>query len=203
MSHEGESGGAGGLENIEEFKNKSEDDIILQYIHKKFRINDVLQQRIWVRAERGEDSGGVIRTVKIKNSRDPTVLAPSWESSGGAECVPRRKSVIVRRDEARTELQIQTDEMMISLNVEQLENLFTQEEDNFFQLSLANFSRNWRAISQGREVMTEYCAFCRNPQPLSQRFMTLLTGQLRYVLLLSSSNQSQLPLITERSCSPS
>ena len=172
MISEGESGGAGGWENIEEFNNKSEDEIILKYIHKKFRVNDVLQQR-------KEDSGGVIRTVKIKNSRDPPVIAPPWDSSGGPECGPARKSVIVRRDEARTELEIQTDQMMISLNVEQLENLFTQEEDNFFQLSLANFCRNWQAISQGSEVMTIYCAFCQNPKPLSARFMKLLIGQLR------------------------
>ena len=194
LSREGESGGAGGLENIEEFNNKSEDEIILQYIHKKFRVNDVLQQRPRARAEKGEDSGGVIRTVKIKNSRDPTVLVPPWDtSSGGAVSVPLRKSVIVRRDEARTELEIQTDQMMISLNVEQLENLFTQEEDNFFQHSLANFSSNWQAISQGSEVMTMYCAFCQNPQTLSPRFMTLLTGQLRFAPQSSFSLLSSTP----------
>ena len=87
--------------------------------------------------------------------------------------------MIVRREEAGTELEIQTDQMLISLNVEQLENLFTQEEENFFQHSLDNFGSCWRAIPQGSEVMTVYSAFCQNPKPLSPRFMKLLTGQLR------------------------
>ena len=91
-------------------------------------MNDVLPQRISLRAESGEDNGGVIRAVKIKNCREPQQA-----------CGPQRKSVIVRREEAGTELEIQTDQMLISLNVEQLENLFTQEEENFFQHSLDNF----------------------------------------------------------------
>ena len=108
--------------------------------------------------------------MKIKSSR---------HTSDEAESDQVRKSVIVRREETGTELEIQTDQMMISLNMEELENLFTQEEENFFQRSLDNFSRNWRAISQGSEVMGIYSKFCQNPHPLSPRFMTLLTGQLR------------------------
>ena len=165
MNHEGDSGGGAGLDDIEEFINQSEDEIIQHYIHKKFRVNNVLQQRISLRQESGEDNGGVIQTVKIKNSRVPQ-----------EKCGSLRKSVIVRREEAGTELEIQTDQMMISLNVEELENLFTQEEENFFQHSLANFANCWRAVPQGSEVMTVYCAFCQNPQPLSPRFMKLLTG---------------------------
>ena len=165
------------LENIEEFNDKSEDGIILHYIHKKFRVNDVLQQRTWLRPEtEGEEDsasgGGVIRTVKIKTSRQSE---PSpCKSNGGL--APVRKSVIVRREEAGAELEIQTDQMMISLNVEELENLFTQEEENFFQHSLAQFTSCWRAVPQGSEVMTVYSAFCQSPKPLSPRFMKLLTG---------------------------
>ena len=173
VSHGEECGGKGNGDYIEEFKNTSEDEIIIHYIHKKFRLNDVLQQRPGARPEIGAESCGVIRAVKIKNGREVP------DQLGGTEALPVRKSVIVRREEARTELEIQTDQIMISLNVEQLEVLFTQEEEHFFQHSLDNFATNWRAISQGSKVMTEYSLFCQNPYPLSQRFMKLLTGQLR------------------------
>ena len=135
---------------IEEFNNKSEDEIILHYLHKKFRLNDVLQQRVSLRAETGggvEESGGVIRTVRIKTGRPPS-QEEEQEPPCESQPAPVRKSVIVRREEARTELEIQTDQMMISLNVEELENLFTQEEENFFHHSLAHFASCWRAIPQ-------------------------------------------------------
>ena len=87
---------------------------------------------------------------------------------------------------------------------DKLENLFTQEEENFFQRSLDNFCRNWRAISQGSEVMGIYSKFCQNPRPLSPRFMSLLTGHLRSAhgssfSLLSSASLTSFSLQREAS----
>ena len=122
-----------------DFKIKSDDDIILHYIHKKFRSNDL-------HTKDTVEDGGVIRGVKIRNSPGSSVGT-----------MAERKSVIVRREDARTELEIefemqsrsnQTDQIKISLNVEQLEILFTMEEENFFHKSLDQFTYIMKSIPQ-------------------------------------------------------
>ena len=156
---------------IQDFKKMSEDDIIRHYIHKKFRSTDLLTR---------DREPGVIRRVNIRNTvgqSGPALPSPAV-----------RKSVIVRREDAKTELEIElemksesneTDQIMISLNVEELENLFTTEEESYFTSSLAHFASCWHSIPQGPELMSLYSAFCQNPQPLSVSFMKLITGKLR------------------------
>ena len=156
----------------------SDDDIILHYLHKKFRSTDLLTKE-------SHNTSGVIRTVKIKNPLEE--VRPSTSS----QCLvsqPVRKSVIVRRQDARTEMEIEvemnsgsneTNQFKISLNVQDLEILFTSEEEKFFQNTFQHFASCWHSIPQGTELISMYSVFCQNPKPLSLRFMKLMTGQLK------------------------
>ena len=138
----------------------SDDDIILHYLHKKFRSPDLLTKE-------SHNTSGVIRTVKIKNP---------LEEATSSQCLvsqPVRKSVIVRRQDARTEMEIEvemnsgsneTNQFKISLNVQDLEILFTSEEEKFFQNTFQHFASCWHSIPQGTELISMYSVFCQNPK---------------------------------------
>ena len=161
---------------ISDIERMSDDDIILHYLHKKFRATDLLIK--------DNQNSAVIRAVKIRSSVDE--VRPSQYLQELSP--PVRKSVIVRREDAKTEVEIEvemksgsneTNQFMISLNVEALEMLFTSEEEKFFQISFEHFASCWHSIPQGTELMSMYSVFCQNPKPLSLNFMKRITGQLK------------------------
>ena len=58
----------------------------------------------------------------------------------------------------------------VSLNVAEIENLFSIEEGKYFEHSLGHFVRAWTAISLGEKFMNMYTIFCRKRFELSPKF---------------------------------
>ena len=60
------SSGVGRSDDLDDiFNKKSEDDVILQYLHKKFRVSDAIQQRSLLK----KDSGKHSPKQKVENYR--------------------------------------------------------------------------------------------------------------------------------------
>ena len=106
-----------------------------------------------------------------------------------------RKSVIVRRDQAVRELQIElqvknetqvedqnkyrASEFVVSLNIHEIENLFTVEEGIYFDNVRAVFDQKWNTITFGEEMMSHYIGFCKQRHQLPTRFFQLINNQLQ------------------------
>ena len=100
-----------------------------------------------------------------------------------------RKSVIVKRDESEPQIQIelqlkkesraegpnrcQTNEFVFSLNIEEIENIFTIEEEIYFKNLHTTFDQKWNAVPFGEEMMNHFIGFCRQRQNLPSRFSSL------------------------------
>ena len=106
-----------------------------------------------------------------------------------------RKSVIVRRDEAvavaEPEIQIQVQlkdgnqaegpnpfEIILSLNIEELENIFTVEEGNYFVKLRAGFDQKWNTIPIGEEMMSHFINFCKKNHQLPARFFQFMNNRI-------------------------
>ena len=130
-------------------------------------------------------------------------------SSPAARPVTQRRSVIVRREETRvlapdpvthaenTTIEIEfedniksenedfseeTDEnnsVKLSLNVAELENLFTLEEKKYFAHSLSQFVGAWKSVSFGEKFINMYTSFCQNKGMLPYEFLKLINSALR------------------------
>ena len=99
--------------------------------------------------------------------------------------------MIVKRDETKPIIQIdvkcrednqedeQEKEILISLNIDEIENIFTMEEEKYFENSLAVFNEKWRAIPFGEEMMSHFMKFCETRHTLSPKFFLLINSQLR------------------------
>ena len=99
--------------------------------------------------------------------------------------------MIVKRDETKPRIQIdvkcrednqedeQEKEILISLNIDEIENIFTMEEEKYFENSLAVFNEKWRAIPFGEEMMSHFMKFCETRHTLSTKFFMLINNQLR------------------------
>ena len=103
--------------------------------------------------------------------------------------------MIVKRDLTKPRIQIdvkckeenqdvdgyqeQEKDILISLNIDEIENIFTIEEEKYFENSLAVFNENWRAIPFGEEIMSHYMKFCDTRHTLSPKFFLLINSQLR------------------------
>ena len=70
-------------------------------------------------------------------------------------------------------------EILISLNIDEIENMFTIEEEKYFENSLADFTEKWRAIPFGEEMMSHFMKFCETRHTLSTKFFMLINNQLR------------------------
>ena len=73
----------------------------------------------------------------------------------------------------------QEKEILISLNIDEIENMFTIEEEKYFENSLADFTEKWRAIPFGEEMMSHFMKFCETRHTLSTKFFMLINNQLR------------------------
>ena len=102
--------------------------------------------------------------------------------------------MIVKRDLTKPRIQIdvkcreenpeddgheQEKEILISLNIDEIENIFTMEEEKYFENSLAVFNEKWRAIPFGEEMMSHFMKFCETRHTLSPKFFMLINSQLR------------------------
>ena len=106
-----------------------------------------------------------------------------------------RKSVIVKRKVVEPQIQIelqlkkesqaegqnscQTNEFVVSLNIGDIENIFTMEEGIYFENVRAVFEQKWNAIPFGEEMMNHFIGFCKQRHNLPARFFQLVNNQLQ------------------------
>ena len=67
----------------------------------------------------------------------------------------------------------------LSLNVVEVENLFTHEEEKYFSHSLGQFVGSWHAIHLGEQLMNMYVTFCQNKEMLPSKFISFMSRALR------------------------
>ena len=67
----------------------------------------------------------------------------------------------------------------LSLNIVELENLFTHEERKYFSHSLSQFVNTWQAIHFGEQFMNIYTSFCQNKEILPLKFISIMSCALR------------------------
>ena len=167
------------------------DEQIIKYIHKKFRSPV---------SSPGSDSSISRPMIKKVNISSP---APA-PSSAPCSVIQQRRSVIVRRGDTPTtpaitpetttiEIEFENiksedeefDEygennvVKLSLNVVELENLFTHEERKYFSHSLNQFVGSWKAIDFGEQFMNMYVSFCQNKGMLPIKFISFISCALR------------------------
>ena len=107
-----------------------------------------------------------------------------------------RKSVIVRREQAvvvaEPEIQIQVQlkdgnlaegpnpsEIIFSLNIEELENIFTVEEGNYFDNLRADFDQKWNTIPLGEDIMSHLINLCKKKHRLPARFFQFINNRMK------------------------
>ena len=73
----------------------------------------------------------------------------------------------------------QTNEFVVSLNIGDIENIFTMEEGIYFENVRAVFEQKWNAIPFGEEMMNHFIGFCKQRHNLPTRFFQLVNNQLQ------------------------
>ena len=161
------------------------DEQIIKYIHKKFRST--------VLSPSSDTSNSIKPLIKKVNISSP---GPRTSST---PC-----SVIVRRGDIplspafppeTTTLEIEFEDIKpededfedygennvvkLSLNVVELENLFTHEEKKYFSHNLRQFVGSWQAIHLGEQLMNMYVSFCQNKGMLPFKFISLMSCAAR------------------------
>lgn len=163
------------------------DDRIMRYIHKKFNN---IEKKDTVINNPYLDARHSIKKITIYNKSESV---PYQQSSVISQ--PFRKSVIVKRKEVEPQIQIelqlkkesqaegqnrcQTNEFVVSLNIGDIENIFTMEEGIYFDNVRAVFEQKWNAIPFGEEMMNHFIGFCRQRHNLPARFFQLINNQLQ------------------------
>ena len=173
----------------------SEYEQINKYIHKKFRST--------VSSPDSDSSRSrhMIRKVKISGPAD-------LPSSNPCSLIQQRRSVIVRRgdtsdtpatpvnpadtttieiefeninseDEAFDDYGENNDVLKLSLNVVELENIFTHEERKYFDHSLSQFVGSWRSIHFGEKIINMYVNFCQNKGMIPSKFISFQSSAKR------------------------
>ena len=169
-----------------------EDEQIITYVHKKFRSPE---------ASPGSDcSSGNNPVIKRVNISSPAPLHAT-----PCSVIQQRRSVIVRRGDnpaipinppETTTIEIEFENLnstdkedledygektvvKLSLNIVELENLFTHEERKYFSHSLSQFVNTWQAIHFGEQFMNIYTSFCQNKEILPLKFISIMSCALR------------------------
>ena len=176
---------------VEDPPKLSGDEQIIKYIHKKFRSPV---------SSPGSDSSGSRPMIKKVNISS----AAPVPSSTPCSVIQQRRSVIVRRGDTSatpaipaetTTIEIEFENIKsededfgdygennvvkLSLNVAELENLFTHEERKYFSHSLSQFVGAWKAIDFGEQFMNMYVSFCQNKGMLPIKFISFISCALR------------------------
>ena len=175
------------------------DEQIIKYIHKKFRSPT---------SSPCSDTSNkpVIKKVNISSPAPQASCAP-------CSVIQQRRSVIVRRGDnpvipvsppepspEKTTIEIEfmniksEDEELgdygedsvvtLSLNVLELENLFTHEERKYFGHSLSQFVGSWQEVHFGEEFMTMYTNFCQYRAMLPSKFISCISRAIRWAITL-------------------
>ena len=189
-----------------------EEDEILYYIHKKFQktisVSD-LKPNV-------TKHPSIIRSVKIsngpKNNSNTFGSGATNVSSTPVSVIQQRKSVIVKRTENFTPVEkgpiveiefnenLDNEPKTLSLNMLELENLFTFEEENYFQHTQSKFVNCLKEIPFGEVMMQEYISFSHHQRSLSMGFMKMISSVLKTRMLnfiTSVEDMSSLPVETQ------
>ena len=89
------------------------------------------------------------------------------------------ETAVSKYAENEDENEMEVNEVIISIKFCEIENIFTFEEDRYFDKSLQDFTEMWRSVSFGEEMMGEYIGFCETRRVLSPKFFLLMNSQLR------------------------
>ena len=167
-----------------------EDEQIIKYIHKKFRSPAASPG-----SDSSSDNNPVIKRVNI-SSPAPLHATP-------CSVIQQRRSVIVRRGNNpiipinppnTTTIEIEFENLKdkedledygensvvkLSLNIAELENLFTHEERKYFSHSLSQFVNTLQAVHLGEQLMNMYTSFCQNREILPVKFISFISSALR------------------------
>ena len=71
-------------------------------------------------------------------------------------------------------------QIVSSLTIQEIENMYTMEEETYLKKMMRSFYENWKAISFGPEIMEFYIDFCRNPKTLPGNYFTENNKITRY-----------------------
>eukprot|EP00092_Neocalanus_flemingeri_P018843 GFUD01020402.1.p1 GENE.GFUD01020402.1~~GFUD01020402.1.p1 ORF type:complete len:270 (+),score=60.73 GFUD01020402.1:264-1073(+) len=63
-------------------------------------------------------------------------------------------------------------DIVSSLTIQEIENMYTMEEETYFKNTVNTFYKNWKAISFGPEIMGFFIDFCQKPRTLPVNYFT-------------------------------
>ena len=92
---------------------------------------------------------------------------------------PKLETIVNNDKDIEEENEKEVNEVAISITFCEMENIFTLEEDRYFDKSLQDFTEKWRSVPFGEEMMGEYIGFCETRRILSPKFFLLINSQLR------------------------
>ena len=95
--------------------------------------------------------------------------------------------MIVQRAQVKPQIQIEfleenesnVQELVISLGIKELENIYTFEEGKYLDNLLILFNEKWRAIPFGEEMMWIFMDFCQKKDVLPLNFFIPFDSQIR------------------------
>ena len=97
----------------------------------------------------------------------------------------------MRKQQAEPEIQIelqlknegqdrcQDSDFVVSLNIGEIENIYSVEEGLYFDNVRAVFDQKWNTIPFGEEMMSHFIGFCKQRHQLPARFFQLINNQLQ------------------------
>ena len=103
------------------------------------------------------------------------MIVQSGEAKPQIDIEVQLKKEKVKEDDFRSK----ANELIISVNIEEIENIYTMEEATYFDKVQAVFNEKWNAIPFGEEMMRHYIEFCKTKHVLPPRFFQLINGQLK------------------------
>ena len=80
-----------------------------------------------------------------------------------------------------------------SIDIKQLENMYTIEEKSYIQFMGKKFQEKWCQVNIGPEVMSSYIAWCKNQGPLSQEMFAVVSRATseRFSRMVESTEEFQ------------
>ena len=68
---------------------------------------------------------------------------------------------------------------VISLTVQEIENIYTTEESRYIENMVNQFYHNYKAINVGPQVVKHFISLCKNPGPLPEYYYIMMNGIFR------------------------
>ena len=90
--------------------------------------------------------------------------------------------MIVKKEEKKVQCQVMPpQDIVISLDLAQIENMYTIEENAYIARMNFIFDHKWKSLSFGEEKMSLFISFCSQRFYLPPRFMYLLESTKKYI----------------------